>query len=149
MLKHPLHNSRKPTGMERITLTLQQNQFYLEAIQQQLPKQLAEHCHHAVFKNSKLTLFTDSPVWASKLLYNRVKIIDAITPHFREPVQGLTIRVVDNSIFAYKKRQKKPFQDNANNSSLSDKSTNHDALNTALDELADVLQNQNKSNRGR
>ena len=149
MLKHPLRNSRKSTGMERITLTLQQNQLHLEVIQKQLPKQLAEHCLHAVFNNNKLMLFTDSPVWASKLLYSRVKIIDAIASHFRDPVQGLTIRVVDNSIFAYKKRQNKPFQDNTSNLNLSDKPANPNALNNALNKLANVLQNQRKLNRSR
>jgi len=149
MLKHPFQNSHNPTGMELITLTLQKNQQYLEVIQQQLPKQLAEHCLHAVCKNNKITLFTDSPVWASKLLYSRVKIIGAISAHFRDPVQGLTIRVVDNSIFVHKKKPKKPFNDNSHHLNSSDNPNNNDMLDAAINKLTDVIQNQNKLNRSR
>jgi len=149
MLKHPFQNSHNPTGMELITLTLQQNQLYLEVIQQQLPKQLAEHCIHTVFKNNKITLFTDSPVWASKLLYSRVKIIGAISEHFRDPVQGLTIRVVDNSIFAHKKIPKKSFNGTSRRLSSSDNPKNIDVLDDAINKLTNVIQNQNKLNRSR
>lgn len=128
MLKHPFSISQAPTGLERIQLRLQKNQQYLKLIQQQLPKQLAEHCHHVVFNNSKLLLYTDSPVWASKLLFNRVKIIGAFTSHFREPVHGLTVRVVDNSHFAVKNRRVKP-----------SKNKTHTILELAVSQLANII----------
>ncbi|PCH85240.1 MAG: hypothetical protein COB89_02900 [Piscirickettsiaceae bacterium] len=143
MFKRPFNeHSSNTNGLKQITLTLKKNQLYLQAIQQELPKQLANHCIHVVFHNAKLIVYTDSPVWASKLLYSRVQIIDAITNNFREPVQGLTVRVVDNTMNTDKRRPITPSLHTINNLNLSNSSDNNDTLGSALTKLKKVLRDK-------
>lgn len=143
MFKHPFNKHVSATnGLNKITLTLKKNKLYLQAIQQQLPSLLAEHCIHVVLNKNKLIVYTDSPVWASKLLYNRVQIIGAITNNFREPVQGLTIRVVDNTINTDKRRPIKPSLHTINNLNLSSSCSHNDALSSALTKLKKILRDK-------
>ncbi|PCI19323.1 MAG: hypothetical protein COB62_05735 [Piscirickettsiaceae bacterium] len=142
MFKHPItKKTSELDGMKRINLTLKKNQQYLQKVQQQLPKNLANHCIHVVFNKNKLTLYTDSSIWASKLLYQRIQIIDAISKSFCEPVQSLSVRVVNEQLKLTIKKPIKPSAQTINNFALSTIHTSqkNDVLNTALNKLIKVL----------
>jgi hypothetical protein len=48
---------------------IQRNAELLRAIRGLLPRPLSEHCLHAAIEDGKLILFTDSPLWGSRLRF--------------------------------------------------------------------------------
>lgn len=50
----------------------------LTQVRQSLPRELAAHCVNAQLHDSRLTLHTDSPVWATRLRYLSAQLISVL-----------------------------------------------------------------------
>lgn len=59
---------------------VEQQKKMLLQIKTALPKTLAEHTLHCVANDKKLSLYTDSAVWATQLRFYKTVIIEAIAP---------------------------------------------------------------------
>lgn len=57
-----------------------QQKRLLQAIQQLLPFDLAEHIHCCLIKGNKLLLYTDSAVWASQLRFYNATLLASTEP---------------------------------------------------------------------
>jgi hypothetical protein len=65
----------------------------LELVRSLLPDQLKPHCLAALIKNRRLVLFTDSPVWASRLRYFSRDLSNRLRKHGVE-VEKSIIRIL-------------------------------------------------------
>lgn len=55
--------------LQRIGKRLAEHQSLLDRVRLKLPPELAGHCQAAVPDGNRITLYTDSPAWASRLRY--------------------------------------------------------------------------------
>jgi len=95
MFKQPFKNKNLPlNGLQYIQQNLNQQRRLLQVVQACLTTDLAAHCVHITANKNNITLFTDSSVWASKLLYLRQTILKALFEHFGERVHTLKIKVL-------------------------------------------------------
>lgn len=98
MFKQPFKNKQMPlNGLQEIKQQLILQKKLLQAIQESLTANLSEHCLHATYHNKKAIIFTDSSVWASKLLFMRQRILKAFSQHVGEQVHGLRVKVLNPS----------------------------------------------------
>jgi len=99
MFKHPFkNNSAALAGFQHIQKKLNQQRRLLRHVKASLDDNVASHCLHINVDNKQITLFTDSSIWASKLLYLRPTILDALSLHFTEQVQTLKVKVLTKQV---------------------------------------------------
>ncbi len=95
MFKQPFKNRHLPlTGLQHIQQNLNQQRQLLRHAQSVLPEDLAIHCLHITARKNQMTLFTDSSVWASKLLYQRQLILKALSKYLGAPAHTLKVKVL-------------------------------------------------------
>lgn len=128
MFKHPLgKNKASLSGLQNIQLNLKQQRELLVVVKNCLTEQLAKHCSHLIINKSRVILYTDSSVWASKLLYMRAVIIEAISNHVSDRIQTLSVKVLHLQTLQNENKPKLPssqtlkYLNEANNNSAGDK----------------------------
>ena len=94
MFKRLLDNKVPLTGLQHIQQTLNYQHELLQVVKLHVADGLADHCLHIATTNNSIVLYTDSSVWASKLLYLRIPILDALSKQVAGRIQTLTIRVL-------------------------------------------------------
>lgn len=57
------------SGLKKLLAKIRRQQALLELVRQQLPANVAKHCTDLHMQGTSITLFADSPVWASKLRF--------------------------------------------------------------------------------
>jgi len=147
MFKHPLgKNKASLSGLQNIQLNLKQQRELLVVVKNCLTDQLAKHCTHLTINKSSVTLYTDSSVWASKLLYMRAVIIDAVSNHVSDRIQTLNVKVLNFQTLQNENKPKLPssqtlkFLDKANDRSEGDK------LSASMSKLIRTLKKNKLSN---
>jgi len=60
---------------------VQQQRHLLASIRQTLPPNIARHCSAACLNGTVLNLFTDSPVWVSKLRFQSPQLLSKLRAH--------------------------------------------------------------------
>lgn len=85
MPKHLQHACRFLRNDEKITgclAAIERHTQLLREIRAALPPPLDEHCLHASLDAGVLTLFTDSPVWSSRLRFFTPELEHRLTPRY-------------------------------------------------------------------
>ncbi|ATI04010.1 MAG: hypothetical protein ACJA2Y_000877 [Cycloclasticus pugetii] len=95
MFKQPFKNNKSSlNGLQHIQQSLHQQKTLLRLVQRSITEDLAAHCLHVTASKNTVILFTDSSVWASKLLYLRQPILNALSNYFGERVRTLKVKVL-------------------------------------------------------
>ena len=95
MFKQPFkHNLLPNDGLQHIQKKLIAQRKLLHIVKTHLPENLAPHCLHVTESQNKVTVFTDSSVWASKLLYLRQAILKNLSLNYSANVKSLKITVL-------------------------------------------------------
>ena len=130
MFKQPFKNRHSPlTGLQDIQQNLSQQRQLLRQAQSVLPEDLAIHCLHIIAGKNQVTLFTDSSVWASKLLYQRQLILKALSNYLGARTHTLKVKVLPKKRETNKALPKLPSKNalkvlsEANNTDLTDNLT--------------------------
>jgi len=89
-------------ALRQLGRRLAEQRLLLDEVRLQLPADLAERCRAAVLGPAGLTLYTDSPAWASRLRYLTPKLAERL-PQGRRDVR---VRVL--AIPAQKARETRP-----------------------------------------
>jgi len=141
MFKQPFKNKKSSlNGLQHIQQSLHQQRALLRLVQESMAKDLAIHCLHVTASKNTITLFTDSSVWASKLLYLRQPILKTLSNYFGERVHTLKVKVLSKHSVKTQLSPKSPssntlkFLAEANNSEQTDK------LSTSMNKLIKTLQ---------
>jgi hypothetical protein len=79
--------------LQQIGKRLEEHESLLERVRQQLPSDLASHCRAAVPDGDRLTLYVDSPAWASRLRY-LVPELESRLRSGRRAVRQVRVRVL-------------------------------------------------------
>lgn len=79
--------------LQQIGKRLAEQQSLLDRVRQQLPADLASHCHAAVPDGDRLTVYTDSPAWASRLRYFGPEL-ESLLRSGRRTLREVRIRVL-------------------------------------------------------
>lgn len=109
MFKQPFKNKNLlSNGLQHIQQNLNLQRRLLKLIQSSLNDDLATHCLHISVSSNKITLFTDSSVWASKLLYQRQVILNALSDYFGERGHTLKVNVLPKQAFKNRPLPKSP-----------------------------------------
>ncbi|MEO1888838.1 MAG: DciA family protein [Cycloclasticus sp.] len=147
MFKQAFKNNQVPlNGLQQIRKQLNQQEQLLRVIQSALPDNLATHCLHTTYSKNNVILFTDSSVWASKLLYMRQAILNALSQHVGERVHALKVNILSKHVTRHQKAPKTPsnktisFLSEANNIESSDK------LSISMNKLIKTLKKNNLLN---
>jgi len=99
MFKHPFkNNSSLLGGFQQIQKKLNQQRQLLRLVKASLNDNVASHCLHINADSKHITLFTDSSIWASKLLYLRPAILQTLSSHFGEPIHTLKVKVLTKQL---------------------------------------------------
>ena len=69
------------------------HQRLLATVQAHLPPDLRAHCSGATTVGGQLLLFTQSPVWATRLRYQQRDLIDRLRAHAYLPISAVRIQV--------------------------------------------------------
>ena len=119
MFIHPLKkNANTKDALQRIQLNLDKQKVLTNHIKSLLPSGLADHCLHVTLSDSKITLYTDSSMWASKLLYLRKSILAQAAKKLEQPVTNFRVKVLANDYFkSSPSKLLKPSTDTLNNMS--------------------------------
>ena len=132
MFTHPLKNSlHNKNILQRIHVNLDKQGVLNRRIKSFLPADLADHCLHATVSDKKLTLFTNSSMWASKLLYCRNLILSKAASEISQPITSFKVKVMASDRFKttpakLKKPSLKTLDDMAQaTSSISDEKLKH------------------------
>ncbi|PHS71803.1 MAG: hypothetical protein COB22_06420 [Cycloclasticus sp.] len=146
MLKHPINKSRL-SGLQNIQQHLLQQHQLLKVVNSALPNNLSEHCLHATYYKNNLTLYTNSSVWASKLLYMRAPILNAISKSVGDRVTTLHVKVLSkkHSLETYK-TPKSPSNKSIQFLCNANKPKHADKLSVAMNKLINTLQKNKLSN---
>jgi len=141
MFKHPIKNtSQAPEVLQQITHTLRLQKKLTQQVQSILPAELAKHCLHVTSNNKNIvTLYTDSSVWASKLLYLRRSIMTFLSQQFCDPVKNIKVKVLPQPYKSIPKKIKKPALSVINNLQSTLSSQEHNKLNDAMYRLIETL----------
>ena len=107
MLKH-LINIVRPSRLHPIQQSLNHQHRLLETIIACLPSNLSGHCLHAISNKKKVVLYTDSSVWASKLLYMRTHILKSLAENSDAPIKTLKVKVLSKPASKTKSSLKQP-----------------------------------------
>lgn len=144
MFKHPLNNPLSCLeSLQRIQLNLKKQRQITKKVQSFLPPELAGHCVHVTLSTSKITLYTHSSVWASKLLYLRKQILTQASKEFNEPVQSFKVKVLSTKhTKPLHQAPLKPSSETLKNMALSSSSLNESALKKSLLKLIGTLKNK-------
>ncbi|MEW5011034.1 MAG: DciA family protein [Cycloclasticus sp.] len=109
MFKQPFKNNPlSKSGLQQVQKTLSKQGKLLGIVKSSLPKDLASHCLHVITNQGRVTVFTDSSVWASKLLYLRKVILDELSSHFGTLQKSLKVKVLSKQVIKAKSRPKSP-----------------------------------------
>lgn len=109
MFKQPFKKSQlSSNGLQQVQKTLHTQNKLLSIVRNNLPNDLASHCLHVIANKDKATVFTDSSVWASKLLYLRKVILDELSSHFASPLKSLKVKVLSKQAIKAKTLPKSP-----------------------------------------
>ncbi len=76
---------------------IQQQQQILQHIQAVLPVALAKQTRHCLIKDKKLTIYTDSAIWATQLRFYSKIILANIAQQSCEPVDTIQIKIITES----------------------------------------------------
>lgn len=100
MFTHPLKNQRyNKDALQRIQLNLNKQKVLTQRIKSILPNGLDKHCLHVTLSDKKLTLYTDSSMWASKFLYLRKTIMSQGAQQINQPIQSFKVKVMATEKF--------------------------------------------------
>jgi len=147
MFKQPFKKHQLPTdGLQQIQKNLNAQRKLLETVKSCLADNLAAHCIHVTVNVGKATLFTDSSVWASKLLYLRKSILNILSVNHPAVVNSLTIKVLSKP--ATKDQAKLKPVSNAALDFLAQANevNNEDPISVAMNKLITTLKKNNLSN---
>ncbi len=140
MFKQPFKNNQMPlNGLQQIQQQLNQQRQLLRVVQTALPDNLATHCLHITYNKNNLILFTDSSVWASKLLYMRQTILKTMSEHAGERVHALKIKVLSKSVALNRKTPKAPSNKVLNTLSAANHTEPTDKLSISMSKLIKAL----------
>ena len=73
------HRLSSSDALLQIQQRLNLHEKTLKAVKTNLDDQLANHCLHIIVNKEVAILFTDSSIWASKLLYMRTPILQTLS----------------------------------------------------------------------
>ena len=141
MFKQPFKNKNLPlNGLQYIQQNLNQQRRLLQVVQACLTTDLAAHCVHIIANKNNITLFTDSSVWASKLLYLRQTILKALFEHLGERVHNLKVKVVSKHMVKNKLLPKSPSVNALRLLNEANQSMPTDSLSISMSKLIKTLQ---------
>lgn len=140
MFRQPFNNKKPLNGLQHIQQNLNQQHHLLKLIQTALNDQLAAHCIHITANKKTLTLFTDSSIWASKLLYQRQLILDVLSENFGEPVQTLKVKVIPKQSVRQRRQPKLPSNGIIKVLKESNNTEQTDSLSASMNKLIKTLQ---------
>jgi len=141
MFKQPFKS--KPlskSGLQQVQKTLSKQGKLLGIVKSCLPKDLASHCLHVIANQGRITVFTDSSVWASKLLYLRKVILDELSSHLGTPLKALKIKVLSKQVIKAKSQPKSPSNTALNFLAQANEPDATDSLNVSMNKLITALQ---------
>lgn len=140
MLKHPFKNKKVLLkGFQNIQKKLTQQRLLLRVVRSSLDDNIASHCLHISANSKHIILFTDSSIWASKLLYMRPCILKALSSHFDEQVHTLKIKVLTKKISSIPILPKVPSDKAIKSLSTIDNNEATDKLNVSINKLIKTL----------
>lgn len=100
MFTHPLKNQRyNKDVLQRIQANLNKQKVLTKRIKSILPNGLDKHCLHVTLSDKKLTLYTDSSMWASKFLFLRKSIMSQGALEINQPIQNFKVKVMATEKF--------------------------------------------------
>jgi len=141
MFKQAFKNRHLPfTGLQHIQQNLNQQRQLLRHAQSVLPKDLASHCLHITAGKNQVTLFTDSSVWASKLLYQRQLILKALSNYLGTPAHTLKVKVLPKQRETSKALPKLPSKNALKVLSEANNTDRTDNLTVSMNKLIKTLQ---------
>ena len=146
MFKRLLNNKASLNGLQHIQQTLNNQHELLRVVKLHVTDELVDHCLHITADNNSVVLFTDSPVWASKLLYLRLPIIDALSKHVGKPVRSLTIKVLPKHQPKPTPLPKRPSSTTIQNLTSANTFRSTEKLGASLSKLIDALKKSKLSN---
>jgi phytoene dehydrogenase-like protein len=79
--------------LQQIGKRLAEHQSLLDRVRQQLPSDLASHCLAVVPDGDRITLYTDSPAWASRLRYLAAELESQLRSG-KQTVRQVRVRVL-------------------------------------------------------
>jgi hypothetical protein len=80
-----------------------QIQHLTQALRQQLPAPMADHCRVANLRDGTLVLAADSPAWSSKIRFHADKLLKTLNKKFNLGVSKVRIIVVPEAALPKKK----------------------------------------------
>lgn len=111
----------------------------LNAVKTNLDDQLASHCLHIIVNKEVAILFTDSSIWASKLLYMRAPILQSISDYTTSPISSLKIKVLTYNPSIQKKSPQTPSNQTLNVLTSANNTSSSDKLSTSMKKLIHIL----------
>jgi len=140
MFKHPFkNNSAALAGFQNIQKKLNQQRKLLRLVKASLNDNVASHCLHINSSSKSITLFTDSSIWASKLLYLRPTILAALSTHFGEQIHTLKIKVLTKQVKPTLTFPKPPSDTAIKSLSATKDTQTSDKLNISMNKLIKTL----------
>ncbi|MBL4743629.1 MAG: DUF721 domain-containing protein [Cycloclasticus sp.] len=139
MFKRSSKYNNASNGLQRIQQNLVQQRRLLNIVQSCLSEELATHCLHVTLHKNKVTLFTNSSIWASKLTYMRPVILKTLSDQFSDTVHALKVKVLINQTATHLKKPKKLSNKALNILSNSNSSAPNDKLSTSMSKLITTL----------
>jgi len=141
MFTHPLKkNTKNKDALHRIQSNLNKQKVLTNQIKSFLPSGPAEHCLHVTLSDDKITLYTDSSLWASKLLYLRQSILTQAIVNLGQPINHFKVKVLANDQFkTVPSKLLKPSIDTLKNMSEGCLSIKDEQLKSALSRLIRTL----------
>lgn len=147
MFKRPFSkNKTSLSGFRAIQTNLNRQKKLLHVAKSCLSEDLAQHCSHLTFKKNSITIYTDSSVWASKLLYMRPAIIDALSKHISDRIQTLNVKLLNNQTLHNESSPKSPSSQTIQHLAEANLIDNRDKLSTSMSKLINVLKKNKLSN---
>jgi len=147
MFKQPFKKHLLPSGgLQKIQKKLNAQRKLLDIVKSGLPVNLAAHCLHVTTDTGNATVYTDSSVWASKLLYLRKTILDTLSLNCSAPIRSLKIKVLSKQV-AKTHDQPKPVSSEALKFlAQANEADTSDPLKVAMNKLISTLKKNNLSN---
>lgn len=146
MFKQPFKNNNLPNnGLQHIQKSLNAQRKLLQLVRDCLSDELATHCVHVTANVKQATIYTDSPVWASKLLYLRSPILDALSIHFSARVKSMKVKVLSKKILSPKTRPKTPSNQALQFLTQANATDSSDQLSVAMNKLIVALKKNRPS----
>jgi len=145
MFKQPFQKHLLPSsGLQQIQKNLNAQRKLLDIVKNGLPDNLAAHCIHITTNTGKATLFTDSSVWASKLLYLRKPIMDSLSLS-GSPIRSLTVKVLSQKLTKNQAQLKPVSNDALKFLAQANETDDTDSLKVAMNKLITTLKKNSLS----